>query len=120
MSAKKSKCAPRPVADSLASQTALRETAARLALFAPDAGAPSPRVKAALLARVRAGQPQQSNSGQRGQPEPAAPEAGWKFSSLASGAGWLRLPLPGVRMRELSIDRERDVALLFVEMQPGA
>jgi len=76
-----------------------------LALAAPVVRAPSPGVKDALLARVRA--------------EKAA-GAGWKFAKVAADEGWVKLPFPGLRMREVTVDAARDTALLFVEMAPGA
>ena len=78
-----------------------------LALAAPAVRAPSPAVKTALLARVRAAK--------------AAVPAGWRFANLAAAdSGWVNLPLPGVRLRELTVDATRDTALLFVEMAPGS
>lgn len=69
-------------------------------------------MKAALLDRVRAAKRPGSQPGTAG--------AGWQFSSLAGEGGWLDLPLPGVRMREVSVDDARDTALVFIEMAPGA
>jgi anti-sigma factor ChrR (cupin superfamily) len=80
--------------------------AAWLALAAPLV-APPARVKAHLLARVRAANAQ-----------PAAPA--WRFEPVGGEARWVPLPFPGVRMREITIDAERDTALLFVEMAPGS
>ena len=79
-----------------------------LALAAPTVRAPSPAVKDALLARIRAAKT-----------APAVP-AGWRFSKIASDDGWVNLPLPGVRLRELTVDPARDTALLFIEMAAGA
>lgn len=85
----------------------LDETGARLALLVPPVPAPSRVVKERLLARMRT----------REQPGTLA---AWRFSALTSNEGWIPLPLPGVRMRELTVDAERDTALLYVEMAPGA
>src|SRR4051812_40732520 len=83
-------------------------SAAWLALAAPLV-APPPRVKEQLLARVRLAGATAS-----------AAMPPWRFESLRDATGWVSLPLRGVRMRELSVDRARDTALLFVEMTPGA
>lgn len=86
--------------------------AAWLALAAPVVRGPSPRVKAALLDRVRAAKDADART--------AKAATGWRFSSLSEDGGWLKLPFPGVRMREVSVDAARDTALVFVEMTPGA
>lgn len=83
------------------------EAAAWLTLALPQV-APPGRVKTQLLARVRAAHGASL----------AAPD--WRFAALAGDAGWVRLPFPGVKMREVTIDAERDTALIFVEMAPGA
>ena len=111
MSGKKSPVARRADADPFGLGP-LAEHAALLALAAPAARGPSPRVKAALLARVRAAKAKT--------PPPAATPAGWRFAAVASDQGWVDLPLPGVRLREVTVDPARDTALLFVEMAPGA
>ena len=79
-----------------------------LALAAPTVRAPSPAVKGALLARIRT-----ANA------VPAV-AAGWRFANVASDEGWVKLPLPGLRLREVTLDAARDTALLFIEMAPGA
>ena len=80
-----------------------------LALAAPAVRAPSPAVKSALLARIRAAKTAES-----------AVAAGWRFEKIAAAEGWVKLPIPGLRMREVTVDAARDTALLFVEMAPGA
>lgn len=86
---------------------------AALVWAVPLAPAPSPAVKEKLMGRIRAAM------------RPAAsealplPPAGWNFIAHDS-AGWLTLPFPGVRMKELSADPVRDVAMVLVEMAPGA
>lgn len=104
--------------DPLAPDAPLSEAAARLAWMAPAVEPPSPQVKQALLARVRAakaaGHTPPVASG-----KPAAP-AGWRFEALAAEEGWLPLRIPGVKMREVTVDRERDTALLYIEMAPGS
>ena len=105
MSGKKSRPTRPVAADSF---DPLDERAALLALAAPAARGPSPHVKSALLARVRASK------------HAAAPAPDWRFAALAAGEGWVPLPFPGVKMRELTVDTARDTALLYVEMMPGA
>src|SRR4051812_28780618 len=77
-----------------------------LALAAPVVRGPSPAVKNALLARIRS-------------TKATAATAGWRFEKLTAAAGWVKLPFPGLRMREVTLDIARDTALLFVEMTPG-
>ena len=92
----------------LTAKSQLTETAALLAFAAAPVN-PSPSVKARLLARILA-------------QAPAARVAptGWKFSHVADDEGWVSLPFPGLRLREMSIDKARDTALLFIDMKPGA
>jgi hypothetical protein len=106
MAAKKHSSAKRVPARRWAGGESLDETSVALCLATPLA-LPAPGVKERLLARIRASQ--------------AAEGAGWKFGALAAAAGdWVPLPFPGVRMREITTDAERDTALLYVEMSPGA
>ena len=108
MSAKKptrrKPAAAAPLGDLLAD-----EIMAPLAWLAP-AAAPPAGVRARLLARIQAAQPEEHASG-----GPA-----WRIEELAKDDGWVPLPFPGVRMREVAIDDQRDTALLYVEMIPGA
>jgi quercetin dioxygenase-like cupin family protein len=146
MSAKKSSSSRRvSLHDPGMSGAWLTETAARVALVAPPAGKPSPLLKQSLLAQIRGGagslprqardpelverasgpgMPSQSTHRDEGivPPSTATDRSGWRFFSVgAPEAGrWVPLPIPGVRIRELTIDRERDVALLYVEMAAGA
>src|SRR5687767_9640159 len=108
MSAKKTSPRQRARSAPFSFDEPLDETSARLALLAPAARAPSPLVKERLLARIRA-----AGASAKSRKE-------WRFTPLASNENWVPLPLPGVRMRELTIDAERDTALLYVEMAPGA
>jgi anti-sigma factor ChrR (cupin superfamily) len=105
MSAKSSPSGKRRVAE----DAAFDEAAALLVLALPPI-APPAHIKARLLARVRAAQ--------TAAPAPAAPE--WRFGSIGGEGNWVRLPFPGVRMREVTVDAARDTALLYVEMQPGS
>ena len=112
---KKTKSAARPArpsaADALGASAPLSEHAALLALAAPAAPAPSPRVKAQLLARIRASRVAAARV--------AAVPVGWRFDSARAAAGW-RETFPGVRHKTLSVDEARDVVMLLVEMAPGA
>src|SRR4051812_23012174 len=99
--------------DTRVADAALDEAAALLALALP-AIEPPPGVKAQLLARVR-GEHQSSSA-----LAVSSEQAGWRFGSLADNAGWVPVPFPGVKMREISVDAARDTVLLYVEMRPGA
>ena len=65
---------------------------------------PRPVVRERLMARVRADEP----------PVPA----GFVFS-LAATDRWIPHPVPGIRMRVLSMNRERGYATLLLDVQPG-
>jgi anti-sigma factor ChrR (cupin superfamily) len=117
VSAKKAKPS-RPAGDDLlAPDASLSEATAQLAWAVPAVEPPSPRVKEALLARVRAAKAAAAPAVAGGK---AAVPAGWRFEALATSEGWLPLRIPGVKMREVTVDRERDTALLYVEMAPGS
>jgi anti-sigma factor ChrR (cupin superfamily) len=103
---------PRASTGPFAATTPLSEEAALLALAAAPVPAPSPAVKAGLFARIRASKRKAVAS------SPAIPP-GWRFESARSAEGW-REPFPGVRFKTLSVDDERDVVMLLVEMAPGA
>ena len=94
----------------------LPEELALLALAAPVATPPPARVKARLLARIRA----ERQKAPAPAPAPAAAvPAGWRFVSARTSEGW-RESFPGVRFKTLSVDDTRDVVMLLVEMAPGA
>jgi anti-sigma factor ChrR (cupin superfamily) len=68
-----------------------------------DAGElPSAHVKQRLMARVESAD---------------APPAG--FSFIESDEGWVPHPLPGIRMKMLSLDRERNYATMLFDVAPG-
>ena len=108
MSGKKVSHSPRPAVDDVFAS--FDDRTALLALAAPVARGPSPRVRSALRARVRAATAAAAS----------VDAAGWRFAAVAEGESWVPLPFPGVRMREVTIDAGRDTALLYVEMAPGA
>jgi anti-sigma factor ChrR (cupin superfamily) len=88
----------------------LDETEALLAFAAPPIEAPSPRVKDRLLARVRAARATEEN----------ITPPGWKFESAHADAGWRSGMFHGVRFKMLSMDEQRDVAMILIDMAPGA
>ncbi len=96
--------------------TPLSEMEALLALGVP-ADTPSERVKAALMARVRAAKAATKTVGTTATVPPVP--AGWRFDSTRAEEGW-RQTFPGVRFKTLSVDDQRDVVMLLVEMAPGA
>lgn len=98
---------PSPAKRGVALEAITDEAAAALALALPQI-APPARVKAQLFARVRAAS------------EVKAELPDWRFDAVGADAGWVPLPFPGVKMREVAIDAARDSALLFVEMAPGS
>jgi anti-sigma factor ChrR (cupin superfamily) len=72
--------------------------------MAAGAESPSPEVRERLMARVRADEP----------PVPA----GFVFS-LAETDRWHPHPVPGIRMRVLSMNRENGYATLLLDVEPG-
>lgn len=107
MSGKKSKPAKRRGVDPFAADAPLTEAAARLAWAVPQVTPPA-SAKAQLLARIRAGK------------TAVRPAVGFRFAALDADENWVALPFAGVRMREVTVDPERDTALVYVEMQRGA
>lgn len=107
MRRKKSKPPKRAAGETLAVDAPLGEAATRLAWALPQM-TPPPRVKEQLLARIRA------------EKTAIPPAVGFRFAALDADENWVRLPFPGVRMREVTVDDERDTALVYVEMTPGA
>lgn len=81
-----------------------------LACAAPACPAPPSKVRRTLLARIAAEEKAAARPAPRG----------WRFDSVNVRRGWLTMPFPGVRMKELSVDRTRDSALVLVEMERGA
>ncbi len=116
MSAKKTSAKSRPAKANGPDQAiAFGSTAELLVLAAPMVATPSATVKARLLARVRAAQ-----TAAHGEAAVAAAAPGWRFESVRDDAGWFALPVPGVRMKQLSVDVSRDVMQMLVEIAPGA
>ncbi len=108
-----SRSAQKDSADVFGSAAWLPPAVAPLALAASPVAAPSAKIKQRLLARIRAGR----KAAPQGKVA-AAPE-GWRFESARSIEGWLQ-SFPGVRFKQLSVDQARDVALVLVELAPGA
>jgi anti-sigma factor ChrR (cupin superfamily) len=71
---------------------------------AADPGAPRPEVKQRLMARL----------GEAAGPVPA----GFSFR-FAKDDDWLPHPLPGIRMKVLSLDRDRCCATVIFDVAPG-
>jgi anti-sigma factor ChrR (cupin superfamily) len=72
---------------------------------AADAGEiPSPRVKQHLMERIYS---------TAGDTLPAG------FRILESADGWLPHPVPGIKMKVLSLDRQRNCATLIFDVDPG-
>lgn len=69
---------------------------------------PPAKIKRALLDRIDA----EAQA-------PAAPR-GWRFDSAHRAEGWLTLPFPGVKMKELSVSPAQNSALVLIEIAPGA
>lgn len=85
------------------------EGLALLARAAPITPPPPARVKAGLLARIRA----------KRQKAPAPVPAGGRFESARASVGW-RETFPGGRYKTRSGDDEREGVMLLVAMAPGA
>ena len=75
-------------------------------LAADQAEAPRPEVRDRLMARISAAA--------------AAPApAGFAFNMAAQFDRWIQHPVPGIRVRVLSLNRERGHATLFLDVAPG-
>lgn len=93
-------------------KSARPEFPAELALLAyavPATPGPSRGIKNKLLAKITAEKRSRFPS--------KAP--GWRFDSVHRAAGWLTMPFPGVRMKELSHDLKRNSALVLIEIARG-
>ena len=76
-----------------------------LAELAAAGAAPRPGVKASLMARIR----------------DEAPEVPSGFAlRLAADKDWLPHPVPGIRMKVLSLNQDRGYAALLLDVAPGA
>jgi len=73
-------------------------------LAAVDAPAPRPEVRERLMAAILG--------------DPASIPAGFKFS-LAESDRWVPHPVPGIRMRVLSMNRAQNYATLLLDVKPG-
>lgn len=98
---------PRPSRSGAAPE--LPPAAALLALAVPPRD-PAPRVKQQLLARIAAERTRAKK----------APAPSWRFDSVRRREGWLAMPFPGVKMKELSVDEARNTALVLIEMAPDS
>jgi anti-sigma factor ChrR (cupin superfamily) len=74
-------------------------------LAADQAEGPRPEVRNRLMARISA-------------EAPAAPD-GFTFNMAAQFDQWIQHPVPGIRVRVLSLNRERGYATLFLDVAPG-
>jgi quercetin dioxygenase-like cupin family protein len=113
MSAKRTKSELQPGgrATSPAGQSPLLdETEAMLAFAAPVTEKLPLRIKEQLLARIRAAKATEAN----------VVPPGWRFESASADAGWRSGRFYGVRLKTLSVDEQRDVVLVLIEMAAGA
>ena len=74
-------------------------------LAAAGAGAPRPEARDRVMARIAADLP-------------AAPH-GFTFNMAAQFDKWIPHPVPGIRVRVLSMDHERNDVTLFLDVAPG-
>jgi len=79
-----------------------------LAQAADTGDVPSPQVKERLLARLHA-----DADTPAARPMPAG------FSFIFEEEGWHPHPVPGIRMKMLSLDRARDIATILLDVAPG-
>jgi anti-sigma factor ChrR (cupin superfamily) len=67
-------------------------------------------VKDRLLARIAAETPP---------PEVRSAPEGFTFNMAAQFSRWIQHPVPGIRVRVLSLNRDRGYATLFLDVAPG-
>jgi quercetin dioxygenase-like cupin family protein len=85
----------------------MRELMAAAAAVSSVLEAPAPHVKDRLLARLGIG----------GAPPPVPEGFAFKF---ASDESWIPHAVPGIRLKMLSVNRERGYATLLMDVAPGA
>lgn len=86
------------------------DLAALIALAGAAPAAPSPGLRARVLAKVCAPQPASTPAG----------EDGFKFMAGSDANGWQQLPVPGASVKLLSLDAERGYAVVLGKLAPGA
>lgn len=91
------------------------EAAARLSFGAESTDAPRPKIKQALMKRVRKAVAKAPPR----QPVQPSDHPGWRFASLNENEGWLRTPFRGIRVKELLMEDDSDIVMIGVEVQPG-
>ena len=89
------------------------DAAAALALVAAPPVTPPPELRNKILAKIRT-QPQAVV----GAAHPPVPE-GFRFV-LNDNTGWQPGPLPGFRVKQLSVSRDMGYQVLLAELSPGA
>jgi anti-sigma factor ChrR (cupin superfamily) len=88
------------------------DAAAALALVSCPASQPPPELRAKILERIR-GLPQAGPA----EPPPAAP-AGFRFV-WNENPGWISTPIPGLRVKPLSVSRDMGYQVVLAELAPG-
>lgn len=92
------------------------DVAATLALVSVPQRTAPPALRGKILDRIL--QTPQSKPGQ--QPAPADARPGLPdFSFMRSDAPWMDAPMPGIRLKVLSLSEHQDYAMLLVELAAG-
>lgn len=105
-------------ADARAELADMNRVAAALAQSIPAARPPSPRVRAALLERIQR-TPQAPVPAGESAPEESAAPAGFHFLKSHEG-NWLATPIPGIRMKVLSVSRDMGSWMVLADLAAGA
>ena len=99
--------------DAQAEVAGFKDTAAVLAMALSPPARPSAELRAKILERVRNHPQTKQIAG------PAAVPTGFQFV-LNNDSGWQSTPIPGLRMKPLSVSRDLGYRVLLAELGPGA
>ena len=97
-----------------------REALAAATLATTPARTPSPDLKARILQKIAATTPPVPPPAVASRSSPAATPAPAGFLNIRKQeGGWLPLPYSGIRVKLLSLDRARNYAMIYAEIDPG-
>ena len=105
-------------ADAPSELAEMKQVAAALAQSVPATRPPSPSVRAALLQQIQQ-TPQAQVPAAENSPEESAAPAGFHFLKNDQGE-WLTTPIPGIRLKVLSVSRDMGSWMLLADLAAGA
>ena len=105
-------------ADAQAELTEMNHVTAALAQAVPASRPPSPALRTALLKHIQQTPQAQVPVGEKAPEESAAP-AGFHFLKSDQG-DWLTTPIPGIRLKVLSVSRDMGSWMVLADLAAGA